>query len=137
MREIIHKYGKIALALVAIFLSGQAIGWMLATHRSEGRSTPPSADSDQWTREMLARLRSDLELTDAQVKAIEPRLRETSQQIQQERDRAMFQIHLHLVKLHDDLAPSVTPEQKIKLDRSRQNLIELMKRKFPHFLRDS
>jgi hypothetical protein len=137
MPPLVQKYGKIALALLAIFASGQAIGWMLATHPCQGGGTPAASASEQWTQEMLARLKSDLDLTDAQVQPIEARLRETAQQIQHERDRAMLQIDLELVKLHDDLSSAVTPEQKIRLDQSRKNLVELIRRKYPQFLRDS
>jgi hypothetical protein len=85
---------------------------------------------------MLSRLEADLDLTPAQSATIRQQLLSSSRQMQRERDRAMFQIYLQLLKLHDDLAPSVTDKQKVRLEVSRRDLLESIKRKFPQFLSD-
>jgi len=134
MLSLITKYGKLALALIAIFLSGQAIGWMLAWHSCEARPHVP-ADPDRWAAHMMARLREDLRLSDAQVPAVQARLDAASSKLQHTRDAALFQIHLELIKLHDDLVPGLTEDQKNKLATSRRNLVDSTAAKFPEFLR--
>jgi hypothetical protein len=134
MSGFIAKYGKIALALAAIFLSGQVIGWMLALHSCEARQ-PVTTDTERWSDQMMARLQDDLDLTPGQAPEVRAQLEAVSSRMKQKRDSALFQIYLELVKLHDDMAPGMTPEQKIKLASSRKKLIESINSKFPDLLR--
>jgi hypothetical protein len=130
------KYGKIALALVAIFLSGQVIGWMLALHSCEARQQV-AVDTERWSDEMMARLQDDLGLNKNQARGVKTKLDAASSRMQQKRDSALFQIHLELIKLHDDLAPGLTPEQQKKLAASRKKLVESTSVKFPDLLRET
>lgn len=134
MTTFFSKYGKIALAWAAIFLSGQVIGWVLAWHSCDARQAV-AADTERWSAQMMARLQEDLELDDDQVTTVKSKLDLTSARLQQKRDAAMFQIHLELLKLHDDLAHGLTESQRKKLAISRQKLIDLTRRKFPELLR--
>jgi hypothetical protein len=135
MRPFLRKYGTIGFSILLIFLSGQGIGWMLATHNCQG-TPPPTVDADKWTEEMLSRLVEDLDLGPDQAVGVRRQLSNTASQMQHERDRAMFQIHLQILRLHDDLESSVTPGQKPRLQQSRQEVIESIRRKFPQFLSD-
>jgi hypothetical protein len=132
----LRKYGKIALALVAIFASGQIIGWMLALNSCEARHDVPP-DASKWSAQMLSRLEGDLDLRGDQIEPIRKQLDSVATRMQRQRDLALFQIHLELLKLHDDLAPSLTPDQQKKLYRSRQNLRQSTQDKFPQLLRDT
>ena len=136
MTGFITKYGKIALALAAIFLSGQVIGWMLALHSCEARQQA-APDTERWSDQMMARLQEDLALSDTQAPAVKLKLDAVSSRMKQKRDSALFQIHLELIKLHDDLAPGLTPEQQKKLAQSRRKLVLSTVAKFPELLRDT
>lgn len=136
MMHVLAKYGRLALALAAIFLSGQAIGWLLAVRSSEAHQEVPS-DPERWQEYMLARLREELKLTPEQEEPVRQRLAETAQRMQRDRDRALFQIHLQLLKLHDELGPTLTPDQQKTLAESRRKLTQSIRQKFPKLLRDT
>ncbi|MFN0130521.1 MAG: hypothetical protein ACKV19_27995 [Verrucomicrobiales bacterium] len=133
MTTFFSKYGKIALAWAAIFLSGQVIGWVMAWHSCDARQAV-AADTERWSAQMMARLQEDLELGDDQVITVKSKLDLTSARLEQKRDAAMFQIHLEILKLHDDLSPGLTESQRKKLAISRQKLIDSMRQKFPELL---
>ncbi len=136
MIPILSKYGRLALALAAIFLSGQAIGWLLAVRTSEARLEVPS-DPQRWREHMLARLRDDLKLTPEQETVVGQHLATTAERMKRDRDRALFQIHLQLLKLHDELGPTLTVDQQKTLAESRRKLAESVQQKFPELLRDT
>jgi hypothetical protein len=136
MTRLFAKYGKIALALAAIFLSGQVIGWMLALHSCEARPEVP-ADPQRWSDQMMIRLHDDLGLTADQSPAVRAKLESVSARMKQKRDSALFQIHLELIKLHDDLSPELSPGQREKLARSRRKLVQSTGEKFPELMRDT
>ena len=136
MTGFLAKYGKIALALAAIFLSGQVIGWMLALHSCDARQQV-AVDTERWSDQMMARLRDDLGLTEDQAPEVKAKLEAVSSRMQQKRDSALFQIHLELIKLHDDLAPGLDPAQRKKLAASRRKLVESTSAKFPDLLRET
>jgi hypothetical protein len=132
----LRKYGKIALALVAIFASGQVLGWMLALNSCEARHDTP-ADASKWSEQMLARLEGDLDLRPDQIEPVRKQLDSAAGRMQRQRDLALFQIYLELLKLHDDLAPNLTPDQQKRLDKSRVKLRQSTQDKFPQLLRDT
>jgi hypothetical protein len=134
MTGFLAKYGKIALALVAIFLSGQVMGWMLALHSCEARP-PAEVDSDRWSERMMSRLQDDLQLSPEQVPSVRGQLDAVSSRMKGKRDAALFQIHLELIKLHDDLAAGLNPAQQKKLAESRRDLVDSTEAKFPELLR--
>lgn len=136
MTSLLAKYGKIALALAAIFLSGQVVGWMLALHSCDARQPVP-VDQERWADHMMARLQKDLELSEAQAPAVRARLEAVSSKLQQKRDSALFQIYLELIKLHDDLSPGMTGEQQKELAISRKRLVDTVRQKFPQLLRET
>ena len=136
MTSLLQKYGKIALALFAIFASGQVIGWMLALNSCEAHHDVP-ADAPKWSAEMLSRLEEDLDLEPGQIDAIRQQLDSVATRMQGQRDLALFQIHLELLKLHDDLAPNLTVDQQKKLAKSREKLRQSIQAKFPQLLRDT
>ena len=136
MTSLLQKYGKIALALVAIFASGQVIGWMLALNSCEAHHGAP-AEAPKWSAEMLSRLDGDLELRPDQIDPVRQQLDSAASRMQRQRDLALFQIHLELLKLHDDMAPNLTPDQQKKLAKSRVKLRESIQAKFPQLLRDT
>jgi hypothetical protein len=72
-----------------------------------------------------------------QTPEVKAKLDAVSSRMKQKRDSALFQIHLELIKLHDDLAPGLSPDQKKKLALSRRKLVESTGRKFPDLLRDT
>lgn len=134
----LRRYGQIALAMFAIFLSGQAIGWMLASQACHARqqSELPPGDAHAWADQMLLRLQEDLELAPGQIAPVKQRLQSHSRRIERERHRALFHIHLQLLELHDELREGLSEEQQKRLAASRQNLLQSLQEKFSDLLSD-
>ncbi|MEZ5328648.1 MAG: hypothetical protein R3F19_26685 [Verrucomicrobiales bacterium] len=133
----ISSYGKVMIALAVIFCAGQAVGYLWAARLSPQASSNNKVDwSERWAADTLNALRSQLDLTDKQAGAIELRLRETGESIQQERQRALFQIHLNILDFHSEIEGDLTEEQIVKLNESREKLKHRMQREFPEIMKN-
>lgn len=130
-----RRYGQIAAALAVLFLGGAGVGWFAGNAACHGAASPP-AEKSQWSQEMLGKLRRDLALTDAQTAAVAPELDRAAEKIEKERDRALFLMHMELLRLHDDLSTKVDDSQKKKLAESGRRLRESLKRQFPQYFRE-
>lgn len=142
MKPLTAQHCKIGAALLAIFLSGQGLGFVFASLVDNG-ITPapseiavPSPPPESWADDALNRLRSDLDLTPSQEGALRPILDGTGTNIVRQRERALFQIHLQLLAAHDDMAGLLNPDQQAKLKASRDSLRRRIDERFAAFLDD-
>ncbi len=136
MKTFFEKYGRVLVPLVMIFLCGQALGWALGRRIAETAAKPVIAKPQEWAGQGMERLSADLGLTDAQVREIAPIMQDTADRIYKERRRALFQIHLQTVDVHDRIAQHLSPEQKVKLARSREKLLNYTEAEFSDLLQE-
>ena len=133
--------GRVALALLVIFASGIGLGWFVR----EIRNTPPDAQpptsgtpvaAGRWTDRALTTLSRELHLTAAQEQEIRPLLQESAGNMDLDRERALFQLHLQVLKVHDEMRPHLRPDQVPALERMRLRLQQDIKRRFSAILND-
>jgi hypothetical protein len=134
--------GKVALALLVIFTSGIGLGWFGHQARTiPGESQPPAAANTPvaagiWTDRAMATLSRELQLTGAQQQEIRPLLQEAAGKMDLDRERALFQLHLQVLKVHDEMRPHLQPGQVPALERMRVRLQQDIKRRFAAILND-
>ena len=133
---------KVALALLVILASGIGVGWFAGEARRMPSESPPAAGSIPpaaalWTDRALKTLSQELHLTAAQEQQIRPVLQDASVKMDLDRERALFQLHLQVLKVHDEMLPFLRPEQVPALERMRQRLQQDIKRRFANLLNDS
>ena len=133
--------GKVALALLVIFASGLALGWFAReVSKTPIESSPPAnstADAAKhWTDRAMVTLSQELHLTAEQEQKIRPLLHEASRKMDLDRERALFQLHLQVLRVHDELRPHLRPDQVPALDRMSLRLREDIKRRFAPLLND-
>ena len=129
--NLLPSYALLAVSLGGIFAAGGAVGYFL------GKGTPapdPLGDSmissasgtspEQWAGLAFDNLAGELKLTEVQRGRVRPYLATTADRIFMERDRALLQMHLRLLEVHDTLAKeaSLTEPQIKRLAVSRGKL---------------
>ena len=125
------SYALLAVSLGGIFAAGGAVGYVV------GKGAPPSpplvegvigtapgASPEQWAGQAFESLAGDLKLTEAQRGKVRPYLAATAERVFVERDRALLQMHLRLLEVHDALTKEtvLTETQKKRLAQSRAKL---------------
>jgi len=133
--------GKVALALLVILVSGIALGWYgHDVRKAPVEVAPPSnntADAAKhWTDRAMVTLSQELQLTPEQEHTIRPLLQEASHKMDLDRERALFQLHLQVLKVHDELRPHLRPDQVPALDAMSLRLQQDIKRRFAPLLKD-
>ena len=137
-----QRSATLAACLGTLFASGLAIGYRLGEQRAATASVS-AADTtvspDDWTTRACDALQHDLALSPEQSDRVRSHLTEASQGIFLDRERALLQIHLRILEVHDVLArdPSLNDQQKLRLKTSRAKLRSLITSKFADLLRDS
>jgi hypothetical protein len=129
---------KIASALGVIFLSGGAAGYFASQWRNSSRgaagivelSASPAAAADDWSVRALEKLRGSLDLTPEQEKSVHGVLQRTGERLEQQKERALFQLHLQILAAHDEMRPLLHPEQAAKLDRLQETLRRQIRERF-------
>lgn len=146
MKRLATEHWRIAAALAAIFLGGQVFGYVLATR---DRERPPAAvepavpdpgtadDPTEWTGAVVARLSDELALRPEQAAAIEPLVQSTALKVARQRQRTLFQIHLQLLELHDELDPLLDSDQQDRLRLARKELETTIRERFAPLLDES
>lgn len=141
MKRILQSYGIIALSLLALFGSGVFVGRMTAPvkHETAARPAASPADADAWVANASRGLVRDLQLDEAQQGVVKQHLETVAAYIFGDQERALFQMHLRLLELHDTLAKDGTLDgsQLQRLARSRAKLKELIILKFPRMVREN
>lgn len=133
--------GKVALALLVIFASGIAVGWYGHDARKAAIDTAPPANNSadaarHWTERAMSTLSQELQLTAEQERKIRPLLQEASRKMDLDRERALFQLHLQVLRVHDEMRHQLRPDQVPALDRMRVRLQQDIKRRFAPLLND-
>lgn len=132
MKSLTQNVWLILAALIAIFLCGSGSGYVfgsLGGKASSDRALAPRTPSE-WSGEALNALAANLSLTPDQVETLSPILEKAGQSVTKERERALFQIHLNILKVHDDIRPTLEPEQQKELDLSRKKMVTLIESRF-------
>jgi hypothetical protein len=137
----LQSYGILVLSLLALFASGIFIGRMTApvSRQIAAPANAVPSDADAWVAAASGKLANDLNLDDAQRLMVRQQLDPVAQSIFADRERALFQIHLRLLELHDTLAKqgSLSDPQLKRLAASRTKLRELIIRTFPRQVREN
>ena len=129
--NLLPSYALLAVSLGSIFAAGGAVGYFIGkdttapTSPAEALSSiAPGASPEQWAGQAFDNLASELALTDAQRGKVRPYLTATAERVFLERDRALLQMHLRLLEVHDTLATesALTEPQKKRLAASRAKL---------------
>lgn len=141
MKRLLQSYGILGLSLLALFASGLIIGRMTAP--SPRQAAAPAAsipvDADAWVAAASRGLVKDLQLDETQQQLVRRQLDPVAGAIFADQERALFQMHLRLLELHDSLAKtgSLNDPQLTRLGQSRAKLKELIIRKFPRMVRQN
>lgn len=133
--------GKVALALLVILASGIGLGWFAREARKPPADTsPPPGNTAEavthWTDRALKTLTEELKLTPEQERQIRPLLQETSRKMDLDRERALFELHLRVLRVHDEMRPLLQPDQLPALERMRLRLQQDIKQRFAPLLKD-
>ena len=131
----------VALALLSIFAGGAGTGWF--AHRAQQTHAPasPPAAADPaltttWTDRAMVTLTRELQLTPDQVAAIRPVLTDAAGRMDLDKERALFQLHVQVLKVHDEMRPHLRPDQLPALEKMRQRLKADINHRFAAFLQD-
>ena len=128
MKPSLRDYLTITMALLAIFLCGYGVGFLLGEKNGREQSAPftLAGNSDQnasdWEGRTLKRLSSLLELSEDQKKSVADEVQLTSGSIQQSREKTVEDYYRHLLNLHDRLLPHLNEEQQGKIKKDRKSL---------------
>ena len=106
MKALTQNIWLIIAALVAIFVCGSGSGYVFGSLGTPKQADPlaPKSAGD-WSADALGALSAHLDLTPEQIETLTPILAGTSEKVTRERERALFQIHLNVLKVHDDIRP--------------------------------
>ena len=121
---------RIAIGLVLVFLAGAATGLFAgAWHAHRAFSERHGGMMDERMREHLKR---HLDLTPAQLQAVDPILRETSQRLETIRRETGERVAQTMEESHRQLAAHLTPEQQGKLEDLKKRHIRILHRGREH-----
>lgn len=138
------SYGPLALSLSGIFAAGGAVGYYLGKGAVAPAGaveavigTAPGASPEQWAEQAFTSLAGELQLTEDQRLKVKPHLTAAAERVFMERDRALLQMHLRLLEVHDSLARETTLDaaQQKHLVRSRAKLKASILSRFATILR--
>jgi hypothetical protein len=141
VKQILQRYGILVLSLLGLFASGLWIGRMTSPRPEQAAQTAVDTPSgpDAWVAAASRGLANDLQLDDAQQQQVRQKLNPVAAAIFSDQERALFQMHLRLLELHDTLAKegSLNAQQIKRLATSRAKLKNLIIRKFPRLVREN
>ena len=125
------SYTLLVVSLSGIFAAGGAVGYFVgkgSTTTTQALEqvigTAPGASPKQWAGQAFDSLAGDLNLTEIQRGKVRPYLEATAERVFMERDRALLQMHLRLLEVHDILTRETMLDdaQKKRLAQSRAKL---------------
>ena len=134
------RLGAVALAMLSsllISVCGSGSGYVFGSLGTPKQADPlaPKSAGD-WSADALGALSAHLDLTPEQIETLTPILAGTSEKVTRERERALFQIHLNILKVHDDVRPHLTPQQQKELDSSREKMLDSIRERFSSLIGD-
>lgn len=125
----------IVMSFLLIFGCGFAASHVLTSRSS--RQPGPIVTDTEWESSTLKTLQQKLKITPEQERAVLEVLKNTQNDLNDTRERAVLEYHLHLLKSHDQLAPHLNLEQQTLMLKSRGELETLIRKKFPHLLEEN
>jgi hypothetical protein len=142
MASRLQRSAGLAACLGTLFASGLAIGYRFGQHTSRSSTAPladPTISPADWTSRACEALQNDLDLSPAQGERVRSHIATASQGIFVDRERALLQIHLRILEVHDLLASdaSLDDHQKVRLKASRAKLRRLITSRFADLLREA
>lgn len=141
MKRFLQSYGTLCFSLIVLFASGIFIGRMTAPKVTKTAKAQAEAivAADAWVAAASRSLVSDLKLDENQQSKLQESLSPVAEAIFSDRERALFQMHLRLLELHDHLVKdvSMTESQLKRLAASRAKLKDLIIAKFPNSVRQN
>ena len=123
----------IAMALLVILGCGFGLGHLVG---SRGAAPPPVVPVGSLEQETLESLRSALGLTPEQELLIRGDLQEVTREVFDSRERTVLEYHLHMVRLHDRIAPKLDQEQQEILMKNRERLQLTIEKRFSELLKE-
>jgi hypothetical protein len=139
MNQWLKSYGILVLSLLALFASGVFIGRMTSPRTKQAASPAISVptNTDAWVEAASSGLVKNLQLDEAQQRKVQQHLEPVAFAIFADQERALFQMHLRLLELHDTLSSSgnLNEIQTTRLAVSRAKLKALIIDKFPNLVR--
>ena len=143
----VQRYAVMFLSLGTLFATGLAIGYRIGQESASGiavgtvKPAPGNATptAEEWAGQACEALRRELSLTPPQADLVRQHLVSASRGIFLDRDRALFQIHLRLLEVHDMLSRDLTLDepQRHRLKSSREKLRALITERFAEILKDN
>jgi hypothetical protein len=135
MIHILKTYGVLVISLMVLFGSGIVIGRLTAPPRSASHDpgTTVTQSPEEWADRACRGLVRHLNLSADQEKLVRAQLGPVAAALEADRERALFQMHLRLLRLHDTLGASVTlsAHQQQLLAASRVKLLRFITQRFP------
>lgn len=140
-----QSYSILALSLGGIFIAGGIVGFWLGKGQgslalpgmTESIGTVAGASPQDWADQAMTRLVADLELTSEQQGRVRSFLTTAADRVFVERDRALLQMHLRLLEVHDTLSrdANLNEAQKKRLASSRTKLKDSILARFASLLK--
>lgn len=121
----------IATALIVILGCGFGLGHMVG---ARGVAPPPVVPVGNLEQETLASLRRALGLTPEQEELIRGDLQAATRDVFDSRERTVLEYHLHMVRLHDRIAPKLDKKQQEILMKNRERLKLTIEKRFSGLL---
>ena len=121
----------IATALIVILGCGFGLGHLVGSRQE---AAPPVVPVRSLEQETLASLRSALDLTPAQEELIRGDLQAVVREVFDSRERTVLEYHLHMVRLHDRIAPKLDKKQQEILMKNRERLQLTIEKRFSNLL---
>ena len=136
MKPKFRDYLTILMALLAIFLCGYGVGFLLGTKKNRKQPAPlilvgrSAEDASSWEESTLLRIVSSLKLTEEQRNLVSNEVQITSEKIQISRDKAFGDYYLHLLELHERLLPHLNEQQQEEIKKDQKSLQRAIKSRF-------
>ncbi|MDB4520043.1 hypothetical protein N9118_10860 [Akkermansiaceae bacterium] len=136
MKPKFRDYLTILMALLAIFLCGYGVGFLLGTKKNRKQPAPlilvgrSAEDASSWEESTLLRIVSSLKLTEEQRNLVSNEVQITSEKIQISRDEAFGNYYLHLLELHERLLPHLNEQQQEEIKKDQKSLQRAINSRF-------
>ncbi|MDA7930617.1 hypothetical protein N9B34_00060 [Akkermansiaceae bacterium] len=136
MKPKFRDYLTILMALLAIFLCGYGVGFLLGTKKDRKQPAPlilvgrSAEDASSWEESTLLRIVLSLKLTEEQRNLVSNEVQITSEKIQISRDEAFADYYLHLLELHERLLPHLNEQQQEEIKKDQKSLQRAINSRF-------
>lgn len=141
MHSFLKTYGILSLSLVSLFGTGVLVGRLTQLRQAPAPASlaKVAQDAGAWIDTASRGLVGDLKLDSNQESKVREHLSPVATAIFSDQERALFQMHLRLLEVHDTLSRErlLSHAQQQRLSVSRAKLRELIIHKFPKMVREN